>query len=353
MNDTTVTGTDSAENLKPSHLRLSTKLVISHLAVAVVAIGASFLMVKALSPQVFARMTHMSGMGRGRRAMLEEGGYVGQVGPLGPAPQSMGAAFTSAINIGLIWGLVLAVGVALLLSLLAVRQLLCSFRSLSRTTRLLAAGQYQEHISPPREPELAKLAADINGLGAALAQTEQRRTQLLSEVAHEMRTPLTVLEGNLEGIQDGVFSLDAERIATMQAEIARLQDLSQDFSMLSRSEEGRWDLDCKPVEISRIVKESVERFREAVKAKGIDLRVEDEAPRTTLNADEKRLVQVFSNLLNNALRATPREGLSQSRRQQLPHLLERTVQILFQQVLPRSLPVTAGSPSVSPTPVLD
>ena len=83
------------------------------------------------------------------------------------------------------------------------------------TTRRLASGHYDERVSPPAELELAALATDVNQLADALETTEHRRAELIAEVAHEMRTPLTTIRGYVEGMLDGVFAPDDELLTAV------------------------------------------------------------------------------------------------------------------------------------------
>ncbi len=97
-------------------------------------------------------------------------------------------------------------------------------------------------VPVPSESELAALATDVNTLAAALADTETRRTRLLGDVAHEMRTPLTSLDGYVEGLIDGVFPPTSEIFGSLSEELRRLHRLADDLSSLSRAQEQRLDL---------------------------------------------------------------------------------------------------------------
>ena len=98
-------------------------------------------------------------------------------------------------------------------------------------TREMARGRYAVPVPVPHERELAELATDVNTLGQALAETEARRVRLLGEVAHEMRTPLTVIEGYVEGMIDGVMPTTSAELGQVGAEVQRLRRLSEDLSV--------------------------------------------------------------------------------------------------------------------------
>ncbi|QGF25240.1 HAMP domain-containing protein [Raineyella fluvialis] len=274
--------------------RLSTRLLLSHLSVAVVGAGVAFLLVRLLAPVDFAR-----------RAGVVAGG----AGP-GPGAGSANAgrgrllleAFDAAINQALVVGLVAAVVVATLLAWLMVRRLLRPLDRVRTTTRALAGGDYATRVSVPREVELARLAEDINALGGALQESEARRVRLIGEVAHEMRTPLTVIDGYVEGMIDGVFAATPDRLAAVSDEARVLRRLAEDLSALSRAEEGRLSLAPATFDLTALVAETGRRLAPQFEDARVDLALVP-APPLTVSADPDRIGQVVTNLLGNALRA--------------------------------------------------
>lgn len=272
--------------------RLSTRLLLSHIAVAVVGSAVTFVVVRLLAPADFVHRTRTMGQGNGRGP----GGGLGGRGP------ELLAAFDAAVSRALAIGLGVAVVIAALLAWVAVRRLLRPLGRVRTTTRALAQGEYGVRVQPPREAELAGLAHDVNRLGEALQESEARRTRLIGEVAHEMRTPLTVIDGYLEGMIDGVFRPDAERLAAVSAETRVLRRLAEDLSTLSRAEEGRLDLHPVPVDLGEVVAASAGRLRPQFDDAEVALEVGD-APSIVVEADRDRIGQVVTNLLGNALRA--------------------------------------------------
>jgi histidine kinase len=154
---------------------------------------------------------------------------------------------------------------------------------------------------------MAALAADVNTLARGLAATEQRRTQLLGDVAHEMRTPLTVLDGYVEGIIDGVFHADASTLEALSLELRRLHRLADDLSTLSRAQEGRLAPALEPCDLAVLARSTAERLRPQFDDAhvAVDIHLPDAMP---LVADPERVTQVLTNLLGNALVATSSGG---------------------------------------------
>jgi histidine kinase len=215
-------------------------------------------------------------------------------------------AFVSALGTSLPIAVLVSVGVAALVSAFVARRFLRPIDDVRRTTRRLAAGEYDQRVPEPVELELAALATDVNALAATLETTERRRAELVAEVAHEMRTPLTTIDGYVEGILDGVFEPSEETLTAIGEETARLKRLAADLGALSRADEG-FDLHRSPVDLARLATDVAERLRPQFDDKGVALRVESTEP-LVVEADRDRITQVLTNLLGNALTYTPTGG---------------------------------------------
>lgn len=270
--------------------RLSSRLLVSHLAVAAVGSGVTFALVAILAPRDFAERTGMrTDQGHGQ-------------GPMGIANTAVMDAFDAAVNQALMIGFAVAVIVAGVLAVVSVRRLLAPLEQIRLATRALARGDYSLRIDEPREAELGALALDVNLLAAAIEDSEQRRVRLLGEVAHEMRTPLTVIDGYVEGMIDGVFPADVARLSAVSEETRVLGRLAEDLSALSRSEEGRLELEFQKFDLASLVASAAERLRGQFEHAGVDLTVE-QSESTVVTADQVRIAQIITNLLGNALRA--------------------------------------------------
>ncbi len=196
---------------------------------------------------------------------------------------------------------------AAIVSVLVARRIAAPVRRVRDATRHLAAGHYDERVAEPGELELAELARDVNRLAVELETTERRRAHLISEVAHEMRTPLTTMEGYVEGLLDDVFEPTEEVLTAIGEEAARLQRLAGDLAELSRAEEGAIALDLRTVDLRELARACAERLRPQYDEKGVDLDLQP-GPRLTVEVDPERVAQVLTNLLGNALTYTDPGG---------------------------------------------
>jgi len=207
------------------------------------------------------------------------------------------------VDFELIWP-ALAVGLtaALVLSLVFSRFLLRPLRQISAATHRLAKGHYDDVLEIPREPGLAALVKDVNRLAAALADIERRRTRLVSEIAHEMRTPLTILSGQIEGMADGIFKPDDAMFASLADDLNRLRRLADDLSNLSRVEEGAFVLNRAPTDVTALALKTADWLRPQFDDREVMLIMTPGRPVTAV-IDAGRIAQVLVNLLGNALTA--------------------------------------------------
>jgi len=154
---------------------------------------------------------------------------------------------------------------------------------------------------------LAALATDVNILARTLADTETRRTRLLGEVAHELRTPLTALDGYVEGMIDGVFTPSPEIFASLSEELRRLHRLADDLSSLSRAQEQGLDLHPVDADLADLARRAAARLAPQFQDAHVTLTI-NAGTVLPVHVDPDRITQVLTNLLGNALLATPAGG---------------------------------------------
>jgi signal transduction histidine kinase len=152
------------------------------------------------------------------------------------------------------------------------------------------------------------LAAGFNRMAARLEATEAQRRRLLADVTHELRTPLTVMQGNLEGVLDGVYPADAEHLAPILEEMRVLSRLIDDLRTLALAESGALTLHREPVDLAVLAGETAAAFRAQAQQAGVRLEVDGGDDLPLLALDPVRLREVLANLVANALRYTPAGG---------------------------------------------
>jgi signal transduction histidine kinase len=274
--------------------RLDVRLVLSHLLVAVLGAAATYVIVRQLAPALFDESIRMSGMGG--------------MGGGGQSAGTLRQQFADAVQGALLVGALVGAVAAAVFGTFAAYRLVRPLAAVRAATREMAQGRYAVPVPIPHETELAELATDVNTLGRGLAETEARRVRLLGEVAHEMRTPLTVIDGYVEAMIDGVMPATAAELGRVSEEVRRLRRLSDDLSSLSRAEEGRLGLVVRDVDLCGVTGAAAERLRPQAEDAGLHLVVDTRAEGVIVAADADRVAQVVTNLLGNAIRATPPGG---------------------------------------------
>jgi two-component system OmpR family sensor kinase/two-component system sensor histidine kinase BaeS len=179
----------------------------------------------------------------------------------------------------------------------------------------LAEGNLSVRV-PERGPgDFSRLAHSFNRMAQELERAEQQRRNLTADVAHELRTPLHIIQGNLEGILDGVYQPSAEHLNATLEETRLLARLVDDLGTLSLAEAGQLPLQWEPVDIAELLADTSTTFTGQAEAAGIHLNVtvddasiKDGGPPLLITADAGRLDQVLTNLLVNALRHTSPGG---------------------------------------------
>jgi histidine kinase len=281
--------------------RLPVRLFASYALVTVVGATAVLLTVRLLTPTLFDHRMQMMDVPMGPGMGPGMGGT-----PTGGVLPSTRSAFLSALDLSLLVGVLASLLAGGAVAAVVARRLLRPLDQVRATTRRLAAGHYDERVPAPPVPELAALAADVNTLAAGLADTEGRRTRLLGEVGHEMRTPLTAIDGYVEGVMDGVFAPTPQTLGAISDEVRRLRRLADDLSTLSRTEEHRLEIRPADVDLAALARRAVERLQPQFRDAGVT--VTAAGPPVPVRADPDRIAQVITNLLGNALAATSPGG---------------------------------------------
>jgi signal transduction histidine kinase len=171
-------------------------------------------------------------------------------------------------------------------------------------------GDYTTRI-PERGPrEVRSVARAFNAMSARLEVTDTRRRTFIADVAHELRTPLAVIEGQVESIVDGVYPADAEHLRPILEQTRALEHLVDDLRTLALTEAGSLPLNREPLDLEQLVTETTAAFAGEAAGAGVNLTVAQAGPgpMPTVSADPARVRQVLVNLLANALRHTPRGG---------------------------------------------
>ncbi|MBU2666103.1 HAMP domain-containing protein [Actinoplanes bogorensis] len=197
--------------------------------------------------------------------------------------------------------------VALLGTWVIARQVSSPVRRLTGASQMLAAGQLDARVRITGRGELSRLGSSFNMMAEAVEQSERRQRQLIADVAHEMRTPLSNLRGYLEGLSDGVIEPSRELFVSLHEETMLQRRILDDLQVLALAEAGDLGYTKTPTDLAELVSGSVTAQRAVAAEAGVALTVDASTPMWA-EADQDRIRQVLGNLLTNAIRYTDRDG---------------------------------------------
>jgi two-component system, OmpR family, sensor histidine kinase BaeS len=215
--------------------------------------------------------------------------------------------FLSRSNRFMILSILVVGGLAVLMSILFSRRLTRPVRELALAASAISRGDMQRRVAWSGRDELGDLAAAFNHMAKALETQEMLRRRLIADVAHELRTPLAVMQAELEGMLDGLLPHEPGRLQSLHDETGRLKNIVSAIEELNKAEASSLSLHRQPIELKSFLEGIAERYRTSFQEKEVGLEV-DCPHEHLLDADPERLSQIVLNLLSNALKATDREG---------------------------------------------
>jgi signal transduction histidine kinase len=242
----------------------------------------------------------------GRSLPIESGGRI--VGYLVTSSGSSEQAFIEGLNRSILLAGAAASLVTILLGVLLTRTVVRPLRVVRDAARRIGLRDLAYRVPVTSDDEVGDLARQFNDMAAALERDEELRKRMMADIAHELRTPLAVIRGQVEALQDGVFELTPGSITPIHDQVLLLGRLVDDLRDLALAEAGRLPLEVDQVDTGGLISRVVASFQSQVHAKQVRLGIEVAAALPVVCADAQRLEQVLANLLSNALRHTPEGG---------------------------------------------
>lgn len=246
-----------------------------------------------------------------------EGQRVGTLLTLAPGEvhESLEVQFVQEVNRSIWWAGLAAAGLALLLGLLLARQLTAPVRALTQAARHLAAGRLEDtegnavpQVQIRSGDEIGELGKAFNQMARSLARQETLRRNMMADIAHELRTPLSIIRSDVEALLDGVYEPTPQALASLHDETLMLGRLVDDLRALAQAEAGQLRLERRPVDLAELLEGVLTGFAAAAEAQGqaLEMVLPQELPR--VHADAQRVRQVVANLVSNALHHAPESG---------------------------------------------
>jgi two-component system sensor histidine kinase BaeS len=225
-----------------------------------------------------------------------------------PRMRPSGDVFLARLDNIFLYSLLGAALIALLLGLLLSRYLTRPIRELTAATRAVADGDLEQVVPVRSKDELGELAESFNRMNENLARSLNLRRQMTADIAHELRTPLSIILGHADGIHDGVLPLSMDTVNIIRDEASRLEGLVEDLRILSRADAGELPLDLQPSSIASLLSDARTLYLPLAMQKNITIESKPDANLPNVNLDFARMIQVLSNLLDNAIRYTSQDG---------------------------------------------
>jgi signal transduction histidine kinase len=219
------------------------------------------------------------------------------------------AAFLKNVTWAILTSALIAVVIALVLGAFLARTLTRPLRELTHATQLIAQGKLGYQVQVRSQDELGDLASSFNQMSADLEKSNQARRQMTADVAHDLRTPLSVILGYTEALSDGKLLGAPEVYAVLHQEASHLQVLIDDLRTLSLADAGELPFNLQQAAPGALLSRCAAALKPQAEAKHITLQVQADKNLPDIRVDPERMAQVLGNLVNNALRHTPEGGL--------------------------------------------
>lgn len=218
------------------------------------------------------------------------------------------ARFLTRVNQALVIGGAGALLIALIIGIFLARTLTRPIKDLTLAATRMAQGELEQQVEVRSQDEIGQLAQAFNLMSQQIARANQLRRQMTADIAHDLRTPLTVIAGYIESMRDGVLQPTPQRLDLIYQEIERLQKMVNDLRMLSQADAGELNLHPQPTQLLALLKRAAHLFQHHAEQAGTSLKVEASETLPAILVDEDRMMQVLDNLISNALRYTTAGG---------------------------------------------
>lgn len=206
------------------------------------------------------------------------------------------------------WMSLLGALIGLIFGAIFARNIAAPLQNLAEAAHHIARRNLNQRVALKGTTEMVKVGSAFNNMAEELSNAEKLRRNMVADVAHELRTPITVLQGNLRAMLDGVYPMNSEEVANLYDQTRVLSRLVNDLHELAQADANQLPLSIAPMALDETVKRIVATFEPIAEAEGVHIRTEITPKMPLIDADTSRISQVVNNLLNNALNHTSAGG---------------------------------------------
>jgi signal transduction histidine kinase len=234
--------------------------------------------------------------------------------------------FITRTNLTFLYSALAAAIVALLLGIILSRTLTRPIRELTEATHAMAEGNLGLQVPLRSKDEMGELAASFNKMSTDLARSTETRKQMTADIAHELRTPLSLILGHAEAVHDGVLPPTQENFEIIREEALRLEHLVDDLRTLSLADAGELSINLQEVSPQKLLKDIRATYLHIANQKNVKIQLDVASDIPMLNIDPGRLTQVLTNIFDNALQHTPEGGKINMAARSVPNGVELSIQ---------------------------
>lgn len=253
-------------------------------------------------------------------------------------PSVLAIYLSSDINRFIIWGGLMAIAIALIIAIVISRRITFPIRALTASAKRLGQGDFSQRVHIKSRDEVGELATTFNSMAGDLDRIEKLRRNMVADVAHELRTPLSNVAGYLEAIRDDVVKPDTATIASLSEEVELLARLVDDLQELTLADAGELKLVRQQEDLSQLIEQSVKAIQVKVANKGLETSTEIPPVMPPVNIDYHRISQVLRNFLENAIKHTNSGGKITVSAQQFDNQIKVSVTDTGEGIPPEDLP---------------
>jgi two-component system sensor histidine kinase BaeS len=234
--------------------------------------------------------------------------FTDPISPFQELPESPESQFLENVNQAVLFGALAALVIALLIGVVLARTISRPVREVTEATQIVAGGDLGFQVPVRTKDELGELASSFNQMSTDLALANKQRRQMTADIAHDLRTPLSVILGYMESLSTGKLEPTPETFEIMYEKGMHVQHLIDDLRILALADAGELSLVVRPVDPEALLEHTALAHMIQAQENEIDLRVESAKDLPEIEVDPERITQVLSNLVSNALRYTPEGG---------------------------------------------
>lgn len=220
----------------------------------------------------------------------------------------MEGEFLRRLDVSIFFSAIGTIFLALLAGIILSRTITRPIRELTKATHTLTDGNLGQQVPVRSQDEIGELAQSFNIMSSDLARSFNLRKQMTADIAHELRTPLSLILGHAEGVKDGVLAPNHENFEIIREEAERLENLVNDLRTLSLADAGELTVEFQPVNINDFISDIHAHYISLFNQKRLTLNLTLASVMLKANLDSNHFAQVVNNILDNALRHTPKGG---------------------------------------------